>query len=56
MGVVRQKIEGDIEQCLGILSVLLTHNDLDLIKQDNLQMCLSILDEKIRKIKGEVGL
>lgn len=49
-------LETDIDQCLGMLSVLLTHNDFDLINQEDLQMCLSIVDEKLRKIKGGVGL
>lgn len=51
-----QNIETDIDQCLGLLSVLLTHNDFDLLSQDDIQMCLSMLDEKLRKIKGGVGL
>ena len=56
MNALILRFETDINQCIGLLSVLLTHNDFDLIAQDDLQSCLQVLDEKLRKIKGGVGL
>ncbi|WP_201350004.1 hypothetical protein [Neptunomonas japonica] len=55
MQSVIQKIETDmdIDMCLGVLSALLTHNGLDLISQDDMHSCLKVLDEKLRKIRGE---
>ena len=50
------KLETDLDQCLGLLSVMLTHNDYSLLSQDDIQSCLLVLDEKIRNIKGGVGL
>lgn len=49
---ILQKIEDDIDMCLGVLSALLTHNELDLLSQDDMYGCLKVLDEKLRKMKG----
>lgn len=56
MQIATPKLETDIDQCLGLLSVMLTHNDFSLLSQDDIQSCLLVLDEKLRNIKGGVGL
>ena len=53
-GLKIEKIETDIDQCLSLIAVMLTHNDIDLLKQDDIQLFLTVVDEKLRSIRGEV--
>jgi len=46
------QIENDAAICQGILSALISHPSLDIMKPDDIQACLVVIDEKIRSIIG----